>query len=248
MRTASIVLLLLCIAELAAAFGVASGALTPSLSSSQRAPPVTLCQATWGTRPGPQYSAAARAAARAARQAESPTKAAPPPPTGYTTAQKQPHEAVQKAPASQRYHLESQAAVPTPEVPKTVQPKKTPGMKQTLAREATQAPPAAASTPEDVSTEAVAQVLMDFCQTDFAKKMCEYCSVSPTEFGQLSSMFESVRVEQRKIVVRLNRRFEQRSEKLLDRLVKYLRTEMPQLKQLQYEVRSPPTTRTFIIS
>ena len=142
----------------------------------------------------------------------------------------------------------ARVAVPTAEVPKTVQPKKTPGMKQTLAREATQAPPAAASTPEDVSTEAVAQVLMDFCQTDFAKQMCEYCSISPTEFGQLSSMFESVRVEQRKIVVRLNRRFEQRSEKLLDRLVKYLRTEMPQLKQLQYEVRSPPTTRTFIIS
>ena len=42
-------------------------------------------------------------------------------------------------------------------------------------------------------------------------------------------------------------KFEQMSEKLLDQLVKHLRSRIPTIKRLQYDSSSPPSTRTIII-
>ena len=61
-------------------------------------------------------------------------------------------------------------------------------------------------------------------------------------------MFESLQLVGAKLVVKLNYNFEQRSEKLLDKLAKHLRARLGgAIKMIQYETGSPPTTRTIVI-
>lgn len=96
--------------------------------------------------------------------------------------------------------------------------------------------------------ETVYQVLEEFTQSDFARNLCKYCNVSPTAYGQVRAMFEEVRLQDTTLVVRLNRQFEQRSEKLFDKLKRHFRQRMGgQLVRLQYETKSPPSTKTYII-
>jgi len=90
------------------------------------------------------------------------------------------------------------------------------------------------------------ELLTEFVQTDWAKQMCTYCNINPTAYGTIRGMFESVRLVDGKLVVKLNRSFEQRSDKLLDKLVKHLRGKLP-VQRLAYMSGSPPTTRTYII-
>ena len=93
----------------------------------------------------------------------------------------------------------------------------------------------------------VALVLTEFVRSDYARQLFDYCNVQPTDYGQLGGMFESVQLVDTKLVIKLSRAVEQRSDKVLDRLAKHLRTRMPQIERLQYESGSPPTTRTIII-
>ena len=94
----------------------------------------------------------------------------------------------------------------------------------------------------------VYQVLEEFVQSDFARSLCQYCNVSPTAYGQVRGMFEEVRLHDATLVVNLNRNFEQRSEKLLNKLQQHLRERMGgQVQRLQYETKSPPTTKILIV-
>ena len=95
------------------------------------------------------------------------------------------------------------------------------------------------------------EVLTEFVQGNYARKLCEECGVQPLigapSQKRIGLIFESVRLTDAKLEVRLHRVFEQRSERLLDHLVKHLRTKMPHLEQLLFQAKSPPSTRTIIL-
>lgn len=107
-------------------------------------------------------------------------------------------------------------------------------------------PQASAGVPQlDVQT--VEEVLTEFCMSDYARQLYDYCNVGPTEYGKVRGMFESVRVVDSKLVVRLQGPFQQRSEKLMDKLAKHLRQRMPEVQRLMHESGRPATIRTYII-
>ena len=110
------------------------------------------------------------------------------------------------------------------------------------------APPPAAAAPDALDVNAVAHVLTEFCQSDYARQACQYCNIAPSEYGKIQGMFKSVRLDETRLVVKLHRSFEQRSAQLLDRLAKHLRARMPQLTRLIYEKSSPPSVSTIILS
>lgn len=91
----------------------------------------------------------------------------------------------------------------------------------------------------------VAQVLTEFVQTDYALQTCEYCNVGPTDYGQVWGMFESVRPIDSRLVIKLKPSFEQRSEKLLDKLKLHLQKRMPEISSLEYKSRT--ITKTLIV-
>lgn len=96
--------------------------------------------------------------------------------------------------------------------------------------------------------ELVLAVLGDFAQTDYAMQICEYCDVSPTVRGTVRAIFEEARMQGTTLVVRLDRQCEQRAEKIFDRLKRHLRERMPgQVKRVQYETKSPPAIKTYIV-
>ena len=102
--------------------------------------------------------------------------------------------------------------------------------------------------------ESVYAVLQEFAASDYAKAICEYCNVSPSAWGQARDMFAEVRLvggpggPASTVVIVLSRAFEQRSEKLLERLKRHFRQRMPgQVQRLQYETKSPPSTKTYIV-
>jgi len=95
----------------------------------------------------------------------------------------------------------------------------------------------------------VLQALVGFAASDYAREECKYCGISPTEYGNIRAIFQSVEVQaDTTLKIRLTRAFEQRSVKFLDVLAKHLRQSTPHLKRLLYEASNPPTTRTIIIS
>jgi hypothetical protein len=94
-------------------------------------------------------------------------------------------------------------------------------------------------------------VLNEFVETDYARKLCDQANVQ-TMIGapsqkRISVMFESVRLSDARLEVRFTRPFEQRSERLLEQLVKHLRVKMPDLERLLHVAKSPPSTRTIIL-
>ena len=95
------------------------------------------------------------------------------------------------------------------------------------------------------------QVLTEFVDSDYAKRLYEECNVQPLigcpAADRIKIMFDQVKLEDTFVTVRLHRVFEQRSEKLLRQLVIHLRARMPKLERLLYEAKSPPSTRTIII-
>lgn len=95
--------------------------------------------------------------------------------------------------------------------------------------------------------ETIAAVLAEFVASDYARNLCTYCNVAPTEYGQITGMFEVVRLNGDRLDVKLQQAFEQRSDRLLDKLVKHLRVRLPVIKRLQYETRSPPSTRILVV-
>lgn len=121
------------------------------------------------------------------------------------------------------------------------------------AEEATRDPepqvaaPAPAMAPQQIDGNSVAEALNDFCNTDFAYQLCEYCGVGPTDRGRIEGMFEMVRINENRLEVRLQRQFEQRADKLLDRLKRHLRQSKIGIVRIDYEQRSPPMTRMIIV-
>jgi len=116
----------------------------------------------------------------------------------------------------------------------------------------TPAPSEAPREPTNViDKETLTQVLTDFVETAYCRRMCDESKVQPLigspRHVRIGIMFESVRLVDAKLVVRLHSVFEQRSERLLEQFVKHLRERTPELERLQYEAKSPPSTRTIII-
>ena len=106
--------------------------------------------------------------------------------------------------------------------------------------------PSPSSSPAgDLDGDSITLALEEFVQSDWARQACNYCNVGPTDHGKLWGMFETVRVQDTTLVVKLKRAFEQRSNQLLDRLTKHLRARLPQVKRLQYEQGT--TTRTIVL-
>jgi len=103
----------------------------------------------------------------------------------------------------------------------------------------------AAPDPRQADVDSVAMVLAEFVQSDYARQACNYCNINPTDYGQIDGMFESVRLVDNRLVVKLKWAFEQRSDKLMDRLAKHLRKTMPQIQRLEYEVRT--ITHTIVV-
>ena len=96
--------------------------------------------------------------------------------------------------------------------------------------------------------EDVAMVLAEFCQSSYARSICAYCNANPTDYGNIWGMFSSVVCNGDSLAVRLGSNFEQRSTQLLDKLARHLRARLPELRQLQCEKRSPPTTETIMLA
>jgi len=101
---------------------------------------------------------------------------------------------------------------------------------------------------------ALTQVLQEFFEADYARRLCDQYNLQPiigsAPTASIGLMFESLRLMDTTLVVRLVPVFEQRSEQLLDQLVKHLRVKkavLPNLECLQYESKSPPLTRTIIL-
>lgn len=96
------------------------------------------------------------------------------------------------------------------------------------------------------------RALTEFVETEYARRLCDECNVQPMigapRHERIGIMFESVRLQETKLVVRLHQRFEIRSMKLLEHLVRHLKASMPgKLQRLEYHSKSPPSTRTIII-
>jgi len=109
-----------------------------------------------------------------------------------------------------------------------------------------QMPGAPAAIAPDMDT--IFQVLEEFAQSEYARKICEYCNVPPTDYGRARGMFEEVRVNDRTLVVKLRYQFEQRADRIFDQLKRYFRQRMgDQLRMLSYESKSPPSTKTYMI-
>ena len=94
------------------------------------------------------------------------------------------------------------------------------------------------------------RVFSEFVASDYGRRTCDECNVQPMigSPNVIGVMFESVRVDgPSKLVIKLNQVFETRHEKILEQLVRHLRGRLPGLKMLQYENKSPPSTRTIPI-
>ena len=114
------------------------------------------------------------------------------------------------------------------------------------------APAPAAAAPRRVDKEALTQALLDFVESDYPRRLCDELRVqaligSPRHV-RIGIMFEKLKVTDAKLEFTFHRPFEPRSARLLEYLVKHLRArKIPELKQLQYECRSPPSTRTMVV-
>lgn len=99
------------------------------------------------------------------------------------------------------------------------------------------------------------RVMIEFVKGDYARNLCDDCNVQPLigspAHMRISVLFASVKLADTpgpvKLQVKLHPVFEQRSIKLLEKLVKHLRARMPELEWLEYKASSPPSTKTIII-
>lgn len=94
----------------------------------------------------------------------------------------------------------------------------------------------------------VHQVLKEFAQSDYALEICKYCDVPPTARGTPRALFDEVRMEGTTVVVFLTRQAEGMSGKLFDRLKALFAERMRgEVTKLQYETKSPPTIKTYVV-
>ena len=85
----------------------------------------------------------------------------------------------------------------------------------------------------ELNVDSVTLVFKEFVQSDYARQVCNKFNVQPTDYGQIQGMFASVQLVDAKLVVRLRSTFDERNTALLDRLSRYLRVRIPQIKALQ---------------
>ena len=96
---------------------------------------------------------------------------------------------------------------------------------------------------------AVVAALWEFVRSDYAMSLCRYCNADPAEWGQITGMFEAVRLLDGKLEVKLTAPFSQKSVQLLDRLAEHLRTNVSHLvKRLVYSINGGwGQTRTWVL-
>lgn len=184
-----------------------------------------------GARAPPEKSAAARAARRAAAAGQGPGPApspyAAPPQYGAPAPQ-------QKAPPPQwraQSHQTRDGGEP-------------------MAPPQYQAPPPQYQAPPPpagaMDTATLTALLTEYCSTEHVRQALNYCNANPGDFGHIRAVFDSVRLDGDKLIIKLQRTIENRSDKLLDKLQRFLRERAPQLKTLQYEQGT--TLRTIMLS
>ena len=97
--------------------------------------------------------------------------------------------------------------------------------------------------------EPVALALAEFVRSDYARSLCQYCNVNPSDHGRIEGVFESVwLLDGGKLDVKLRTPVQHRSEQLLGRLAAHLRARAPHIRQVQYEIGGGwGTTRTWYL-
>jgi len=86
------------------------------------------------------------------------------------------------------------------------------------------------------SSSSVALVLTEFVRSDYARQVFNYCRVAGTDYGQIRGMFESVRLVGTKLELKPKQACAN-VEGLFDRLAKYLRARIPQIKEIHEMTR-----------
>jgi len=94
--------------------------------------------------------------------------------------------------------------------------------------------PLPSSAPPGPDAASVAEVLSEFAASSYARKMCGYCQVPPTDYGRIGGMLEYVRIEGggRRIVLSLRRAFDEKGGAVLDRISRYLRARIPSIAEI----------------
>ena len=86
--------------------------------------------------------------------------------------------------------------------------------------------------------DSVALVLSEFVQSDYATQVFNHAGVqSVTDYGTIPGMFETVRLIDAKVELKLKRAFEGSSLTLLDRCSRYMRARIPELREIHSVTR-----------
>ena len=99
-----------------------------------------------------------------------------------------------------------------------------------------------------LDSNSVAVVLNTFVRSSYAKQLCDYCYVQPTDYFTVEGMFQTVKLIDNRIEIELKDAFKQRSKPLLDRLALYLKARVPGIVQMQAVERWDPTAPPSVIS
>lgn len=96
--------------------------------------------------------------------------------------------------------------------------------------------------------QAIQQVLEEFAQSPYAMEMCSESQVPLTDRGTAYGLFKELRMQGTTLVVHLTRPAEDMATKIFDRLRKLFGERMRgQVTQLQYEIKQPPSTKTYTV-
>ena len=82
-------------------------------------------------------------------------------------------------------------------------------------------------------SSSVAQVLSEFVGSDYARQVFNNMRAPGTDYGQIRGMFEAVRLRDGTLELTMRQQYNN-IEGLLDRLAKYLRARIPQLKSINH--------------
>ena len=83
-----------------------------------------------------------------------------------------------------------------------------------------------------LNVESVRLVLNEFVRSNYCREICNHHRVEPTDYGQIAGIFESVRLVDDKLVVKLKHVFNG-NPAMLDRLGKYARGRIPSIVRLE---------------
>ena len=87
--------------------------------------------------------------------------------------------------------------------------------------------------PVGPSGSSIRQALQEFVESAYARTLCNRFNVSPTDYGQIDGMFQTVTLSDARLKLRLKQAFNERNEALMDRLSRYLRVRVPDLREIQ---------------